>query len=92
MLTMETVRKAIERYTQEAQTKPKDAMDKLYKDLDISVTELCMYQEKKSIAFMEGHIDEPLAQFLYQKLNSWENTTLPERITLTQVFVRIMRH
>jgi len=88
---MQKVRESIERYEKEIQTKPKDQMDKLFKDLDISLTEMAHYQQRKSIAFLEGKIDMELAQFLYQKLGNWENTTLAERVTLTQVFLRLMK-
>lgn len=88
---MKVVSDSINRYDTIIPTKPKAMMEKLNASLAIDVKELCYYQEKKSIAYMKGLIDLDLANYLYEKLNDWANTTLAERVTLTQVFVRIAR-
>lgn len=90
ILTMELVRQSIVKYEEEIKVKPKDRMDKLFAELNLSMHEIIVYQEKKSIAFTQQKIDQPLAMYLYRKLNNWDTTTLAERVTLTQVFFRLM--
>jgi len=88
---MEIVHASIEKYDQVIPTKSKDQMAQLYRTLDIDWKEMSAYQTCKSLAFSQGLIDEPLAMFLYRKLGDWENTTLSERIVLTQVLVRLIK-
>ncbi len=91
MITIEQVNKSISKYEVEINKKPKDKMETLYKQLDISLSEICLYQEWKSIAQIENKIDFDTAMMLYNKLSTWSSATLAERIVLTQVMAAIYK-
>lgn len=88
-LSLALVQDVISKYEDKIKQKSKADMDKLFATMDISILELASYQTDKSRALMAGIIDLDLAQYLYAKLCDWPNTSLAERVTLTQVFMRI---
>jgi hypothetical protein len=88
-ITSDKVNKTIEKYEIEISQKPKDSMDKLFKELDLSISEIVFYQNLKSIAQLENKIDFETAMLLYHALGSWNKTTLAERITYNLIFTMI---
>ena len=90
-LNLDVVNAAIVKYEGLIPSKVKADMDKLYVSLDIGPVELATYAQKNVLAFAQGLIDQELSMFVYNRLMHWSSTTLAERITLTQVFVRLMR-
>lgn len=67
------------------ETVPQDQKDKLYKTLDISVMEQASYLSKNAYAFASGKIDLNTSQFVYNSLRNWSDSTLTERIAVTQL-------
>lgn len=66
-------------------------MDKLYKTLDLSPSEIAFYAPRNSLASAEGRFDLELSQFVYNCLMHWESVGLAERLALTQLFVVLMK-
>ena len=58
--------------------------------LELSVTEMCRYQELKSIAQASGKIDLDTAMLCYRSLGDWSKTSLAVKIVLTQLFAAFM--
>lgn len=87
------MQKTIANYEKEIAKKPKEAMDRLYKSLDIDLQEIMYYQEKKSIAQLESKIDFETSLLLYRSLSpiQWSKTTLAERITITLILEQITK-
>lgn len=86
MIDINVIRTAIEKYEDKIKEKPKEDMNKLSKSLDITTSELCTFQNAKSIAQAEGFIDYETALLAYNALGDWPNTRLSVKIVLTQLF------
>jgi hypothetical protein len=73
--------------------KHKTALDfkLLYESLDFSPREICIFQEKKSIAQLENKIDLETALKIYNLLNGYQSTSLAERIVLCGLFQLFLR-
>lgn len=69
----------------------KETKDKLYKTLDIDFMEKTKYFELNAQSFAMGIIDLELSQFVYNKLRDYDNTTLTERIIITQLMSELLQ-
>jgi hypothetical protein len=86
MLNMPKIRIAVENVENKLKALPDSEKKRLEKTLEISILELCHYQQLKSIAQAEGKIDLETAMFIYNSLKTWSDTKLSYKIVLTQVF------
>ena len=90
MLKIEKVNFAIELAEKKLETFSDAEKRALEAKLEISVAELCAYQELKSIAQATGKIDLDTAFLCYNSLGNWSNTKLATKIVLTQLFAAFL--
>lgn len=77
-----------------------ERQDALAERLDLSLEELSFYQQRKSVAMMDGTLDQATARWLYAKLGDageardetgWPlDTTLAERVIVTKVMAELL--
>jgi hypothetical protein len=79
----------LNRIEESLKTQTDDAKTGLYKKLDVEVMEKTQYFELNARRFASGKIDLNTSQFIYNKLRDYENTTLPERIVITQLMMEL---
>ena len=83
MLNMKGVNEIMNIYEERIKHMPKEKNDKLYKELDLSVTEMMSFQNAKSVLFASNRMTLDVANFIYRKLRDYAKTSLSERIVLT---------
>ncbi len=59
----------------------------LHKKLDMELSEKFSYLDLNARRFASGKIDLETSQFLYNKLMSYEGTSLTERIIITELLM-----
>jgi hypothetical protein len=84
MTLINRVDESLEKVTEEKKTK-------LYKSLDMDFMEKAKFFEVNSLSSVDGTLDLNTAQFIYQKLQQYDKTSLSERIVLTQVFKELLQ-
>lgn len=75
----------ISKVEESLKTQTDDAKTKLNKTLDIEFMEKTAYFELNARMFASGKIDLDTSQFIYNKLRTYDNTTLAERIVITKL-------
>jgi hypothetical protein len=89
MITLNQYAQALEQYEQKIKTLSPEALKKLTDAVkDLTPSELCRYQELKSIAQVENKISLDVAMSIYNALSSWTHARLSEKILITQLMAR----
>lgn len=81
----------IDRLNDILNTKDKETKDKLFKSLDVDLSEKVSYFELNAQSFASGIIPLDISQFIYNKLRDYENTSLAERIVISQLMLELLQ-
>ena len=63
----------------------------LYKKSDIDLEEKFAYFETNARAFASGEIPYEVSQFVYNKLRTYEDTSLAERLVISQIMYELIQ-
>lgn len=85
MLNDNLISEALKVIQEKVKTLSTEETQKLDKTLDISITELCYYQEAKSAALIDNDISLTTSIYIYNNLNSWDTANLSDKIMITEI-------
>lgn len=81
----------IELINKNLENKPKQDKDELYKKLDLELLDINRFFQLNSIESLNSNYGIDLSMWVYNKLKSWDRTTLTDRIILLQIFEYLIK-